>query len=556
MESDYETLYKEILLMSTALKGTAANLPKSTKESSLLQNVQAFATLLTVTTPTDSSSANVVAVTGVVGMDSLSTVVTARNRVGETQMVDLSEETISARARDSVAMGKLANAFENGNPEFHVHLQDVATFVEHLRLVSLQKDDDAFVTAKAHFLVFIHRRAFEKIHARMNYGNKLWSGGDPLAILASQPVSDISPTLFKLVPSPFLNNVLHKRGLVPNGKRFTINTANAAQWLGTILELRGLFNQLVSEGTQPAKLYQDGIKIRKTRILRVERYQDCFDIIEAMYKLCERESLVQALTSAYAPSEAALIAASLSPPTEGTSAEDEETRELVTEGTSNRYREYGITHAFRYYRTFTSWTQASFVMFRLITRLNARRIEFHLVSPTDVTIQSNVPTLTKEDVVEFMVANANACKNEPFKSITDTGDGFEKVKAPVHCEAQLMGLIHLKVHRPLMLKPTVSAMLPDFVDSIPIGIGKKCCFMCHLFGKHIARDRPEFILPGTHGIIHPWVPPPYIDDVHLVRTLHWELKSIFRNKFSPPSSYSSSPADDSDEDWRQGRTDI
>lgn len=45
--------------------------------------------------------------------------------------------------------------------------------------------------------------------------------------------------------------------------------------------------------------------------------------------------------------------------------------------------------------------------------------------------------------------------------------------------------------------------------SHPIGVGKRCCFLCWLLGE-LSGKEPDglvFQLPGTHAIFYPWVPP-------------------------------------------------
>jgi len=73
-------LSDDILLMSTALKGKilvkpSESAPKSTTASEIFQ---AFATILTITTPNEFSASNVLAVTGIVNPDSIKTLVVTR----------------------------------------------------------------------------------------------------------------------------------------------------------------------------------------------------------------------------------------------------------------------------------------------------------------------------------------------------------------------------------------------------------------------------------------------------------------------------------------------
>lgn len=104
---------------------------------------------------------------------------------------------------------------------------------------------------------------------------------------------------------------------------------------------------------------------------------------------------------------------------------------------------------------------AALVVIRFITRLQRDcHIEFHLVSPADVEIQPVIPKLTQDDVITFMKSFPTVCQRYPFSAISETGVGFEKVEAHVHCEAQLMGLIDLKIRQGPGLNAKVSRILP------------------------------------------------------------------------------------------------
>jgi len=65
-------LSNDILLMNAALKGLTIGTPLSLPiKSNTHEILQAFITLLTITTPTDSSASNVVAATGTADADSI-----------------------------------------------------------------------------------------------------------------------------------------------------------------------------------------------------------------------------------------------------------------------------------------------------------------------------------------------------------------------------------------------------------------------------------------------------------------------------------------------------
>lgn len=68
--------------------------------------------------------------------------------------------------------------------------------------------------------------------------------------------------------------------------------------------------------------------------------------------------------------------------------------------------------------------------------------------------------------------------------------------------------------------------------------------MCHLLASCLAKSDSHsayFALPGTHGVIYPWAPPPHIE-VGILKQLHTELRHHFECYFPPTLSHTSSPA--------------
>ncbi|KIY69996.1 hypothetical protein CYLTODRAFT_420196 [Cylindrobasidium torrendii FP15055 ss-10] len=545
MDPTYDTLYKEIILMSTALKGTAVGIAASSTNSSLAEIVQAFATLLTVTTPSDSTAANVVAVTGTIAPDTLSTIVIARNRGA--QPVDLSPASIRERAQDEDVISKLMGSIGQGNPEFQVHLHDVVTFIERLHIASAKDDNSSFHKIRTQFAVFIHCRALEKIIARMKNGEGMWKGGDPLALLATRPVSKIAPVHFKLGMSQTLEEILANRKLRKNSENlYTVATENAVKWLGVFLDLRSLLDQLI-EGTKQVNSPRSGSgkKKRKQKVLSANKADEFLWTIEALFRIVECKALVKALRSAYRDSEYFL--SNSRPGVNEYAGKGDDFRESILEEDtypSSGFTELGIVHAFRYYRTFTAWTHAVKVVTNRITKFARHNMEFHLASPADFEFQPTVPQLTAEDVVKFMDEFSDVREDSPFKKVSANGDGFEKIVGDVHCEAQLMGFIDLKIRRGYGLTSKLSAMLPDGPHDIPIGAGNKCCFMCHRLALRLAQTgRTSFVLPGTHGVIYGWAPPPHLE-ADIIKSLHSELHKLFKNRFPKNDipSHNSSPA--------------
>ncbi|KAF9068257.1 hypothetical protein BDP27DRAFT_835046 [Rhodocollybia butyracea] len=102
-------------------------------------------------------------------------------------------------------------------------------------------------------------------------------------------------------------------------------------------------------------------------------------------------------------------------------------------------------------------------------------------------------------------------KQEELKAVLDKTPQF---CGTTHCEAILM-CFNEKSH--------------DLKASRAIGINKKCCYICDWLADRYNEGKPEdekFILPGSHGIITPWVPPHEGMDSTMMRTLAIHLLRV------------------------------
>jgi hypothetical protein len=87
-----------------------------------------------------------------------------------------------------------------------------------------------------------------------------------------------------------------------------------------------------------------------------------------------------------------------------------------------------------------------------------------------------------------------------------------------------------------------------------IGVGKKCCWCCSTLGSILSQDKHVSIkLPGSHGIMYPWIPPRVGLDVSVLEILEERLwaelhKAIEKGGFGVPLSRQSSGSSSVDED--------
>ncbi|KIY70885.1 hypothetical protein CYLTODRAFT_160286 [Cylindrobasidium torrendii FP15055 ss-10] len=189
-------------------------------------------------------------------------------------------------------------------------MQDVAAFLEYLRLARKDPNESLFRGAASYFRDFIHHRAFEKIHARMKFGHKFWEVGDPLKLLYGRTAGEIEPTEFSMHnPSDLILEIFKRRALTPNNKNlYRVTSGNAAAWLGALRDLRGLIDELIEHETEAVEL----VKGRgKRKFLKAAKSWEFTNILYSMDCILECKPLVTALQNAYRWCDGFLVRPSL-----------------------------------------------------------------------------------------------------------------------------------------------------------------------------------------------------------------------------------------------------
>ncbi|KAJ3745403.1 hypothetical protein DFH05DRAFT_1487823 [Lentinula detonsa] len=145
-----------------------------------------------------------------------------------------------------------------------------------------------------------------------------------------------------------------------------------------------------------------------------------------------------------------------------------------------------------------------------------------------------------------------------FPDITWTEEATKELiqgtwTAKVHAEASLMGLASSTIQ-------VCSHHLhsQSHLSETPVGISKKCCRLCWLLKEHLNAEYPDLnlVLPGTHGIFYPWIPPPGIPDA-ILKSLRDELvkaiRTVIKTSLTAPDSRQSL-GDDFDLDMIENST--
>ncbi|TFK86859.1 hypothetical protein K466DRAFT_663434 [Polyporus arcularius HHB13444] len=121
-------------------------------------------------------------------------------------------------------------------------------------------------------------------------------------------------------------------------------------------------------------------------------------------------------------------------------------------------------------------------------------------------------------------------------------------KCHVHAEA---GLIALDMHLRKTEKSDTARMVADVFaqqNALPIGTSKKCCWACYRLSELLQQGADvhrDFILPGSHGMILPWTPPPFgipssiwrmLREELIKKTVDWAITEVDHLNTSPQIS--------------------
>ncbi|KAH8828861.1 hypothetical protein DL96DRAFT_1595813 [Flagelloscypha sp. PMI_526] len=83
----------------------------------------------------------------------------------------------------------------------------------------------------------------------------------------------------------------------------------------------------------------------------------------------------------------------------------------------------------------------------------------------------------------------------------------------------------------------------DKLDVLPIGVSKKCCYLCFRLRQYLQEHgRGTIWVPGTHGTIYGWSPPPFPIPTSVLRNLEDDLLTVLWRDAPHLLSQQSSPA--------------
>ncbi|KAH8827457.1 hypothetical protein DL96DRAFT_1250528 [Flagelloscypha sp. PMI_526] len=186
--------------------------------------------------------------------------------------------------------------------------------------------------------------------------------------------------------------------------------------------------------------------------------------------------------------------------------EEDERQEIESIEADDAFR----TYPRRYFKAITAWCAATAYFFRpnarvtsgtfelLIFRKAKPRSEASLVEAHDF-LRHRLETRWSADDLKLRLAFLQQ-KFDQKKTMQFT--------SYVHAEAAIM-VYHCN---------------RDKQDIMPVGVSKKCCYLCFRLRQHLEEHGwGKIWVAGTHGIIYEWSPPPFNIPTAVLRNLEDEL---------------------------------
>ncbi|KAH9850075.1 hypothetical protein C2E23DRAFT_837319 [Lenzites betulinus] len=561
--ADVDELRCHIWVLTTALKQCELSSPSSSQlqdhpKTSVRQTFKTLchmSTLLTVGLADDPPATRVSAVAGILVPDGIVSLIATENPSPQ-RGADPSENNQAPPPQTSkitrIVVGDdrrarsllTPHSMDNENITFGRHLEDVATIVAFL-LRRANTDRDPRILAL--FCVFMIRRSFRKLSARLDNMCNIWGGLGPIAIMEewlkdhAYSLTDTVITFNGLAKDSvqMLRDRLARHG-VPSSGACVVTSSNVCGWLAAVSAILKTLQALLPEDRQVPPSYKEALLILgELGILDTILRSSFFKALErlpvgVMLRQCQKTHQEQRR------------------PQWDTDALQED-HELFDQDPGKG----SLPHVQCYLQTITAWITACTALDKQHVNQDTPLHIFHLESIFSFNFQEKIGPqqlngqykkfLKTQDLDEESEKHALAL----IKNATHFALTCEKLP-PVHAEAAIMALAHVSLTGK---DPDIPGLKDaDGVFStgkVPIGISKKCCACCDLFAKYLQADPPQgktltFFLPGTHGTIYPWMVPPFSVPRSVLVKMCQELFTVFLHVASTLgpglSSTKSSPA--------------
>ncbi|KAI8972227.1 hypothetical protein BD414DRAFT_469660 [Trametes punicea] len=503
-----------------------------------------ISTLLTTGHFRDRTAATVNAVTGLIEPGGVASLICAANERA-TSEGSPSRPAISSVAVDSEEGRRLLESWPTvkdppSNGFFETHVEQIGSILSYMLGMPLE-ERVRIRTLERDLRCFMIRRARWKLAARIENAERLW-GGHPFAIMRKWYARQSSPfaeatVIFRDIDKD-LAELMARHNLFPlapdQPKCYPLTSTNIGYWLDALEDpLRRILDALGDKKTPPSLRKTSAISLAmmdfhallQSSLFHELKTHGVEDELRSMYMEPKKIDKALALRKQKQDNQAAQedIAEDIAEVIQDAlqEAQDEESASSEPETGENM-----VLHLQRYLHTITAWHTAATAMVFLKIKISQLNL-FVLKSTPQLDISLYDVTAFLDSYTAQLkrhVANPGSlkvCINKLKTMQEEKLSGrkrpldVEKIKnqLSIHAEAALIALAW-EFAQGLKVSLGSTMRLEAFFSmggNTIIGVSKKCCWCCHFLHTALqgyeARNKLVFILPGTHSVIYPWLPP-------------------------------------------------
>ncbi|KAJ2932205.1 hypothetical protein H1R20_g4919, partial [Candolleomyces eurysporus] len=484
------TVHQEISGLSTFLAGLSVMPAEDPAKDRSLDDLNALVSLLAVSPPQgEGAQDRTVAATGSLEVDGIHLFLALDATQGEgTKTVILepspdSVETILVHVKWEDHARQLLKLF-NSWPE----MQSESEPTKFIRLFYL-----------------ILTRCYGKLALRMVTGRKYW-GNHPFEIiteyLALKEPGGVKFDAFQIsVPTATTKKVLARSGINPvprSSQMYSVDSNSVVKWFSLLRDRYSvLWNCIVKPGTTEAKdnLSNEDLKGAMKALLVI--YDIVYtDIVQKVVRSIS--GLAKSLDDNALKLKGAATDRSSPQPATPNLADDDLTDFASEVDVSKRLECYLKT-------TFSFVWAIQHLYLRFLTAPHPR------VDAQIVKLSAKDEFVAPQDRRELVAHLQNRYRGREEHKTTDLKSWLDKKARKPYTGP------HAHQHAEAILMGRIFQSRLDFGSEVPVASGRRYCYCCSklatlLNGINGEEHLPKITSPGTHGIVHPWTPPPGIPD--------------------------------------------
>ncbi|RXW13946.1 hypothetical protein EST38_g11908 [Candolleomyces aberdarensis] len=357
-----------------------------------------------------------------------------------------------------------------------------------------------------HLFYLVLTRGYGKLALRMNTGRKYW-GNHPFEIITEYLASRESGVKFDAfqvsVPTTTTRKVLAQNGINPvpgSSQMYSVDSTSVAKWFGLLRHYYSvLWNSIVRPGTTEAKDELSNEDLKEALKALLVLYDVVYtDIVPRVVRSCS--GLVKSLNENAIKVKGAAADQSSQPQ----STTPGGTIHLADDDMTDFASEVEVS------KRLDCFLRSTVSLVWAIDHLHLHYLNA-LHPPVDakiVKVAAEAKSVTLQDRRDLVAHFQNRYQGREEHKTTlkwldkEARKPYTGPHARQHAEAILMGKIFQSRF--------------DFGSDTPVASGRRYCYCCYklatLLNDSGEAHLPEFTSPGTHGVVHPWTPPPGIPD--------------------------------------------